>query len=108
MINIFCTSLKLKTICWVNKILNKLKKNSVIGNDISYNLYKNKNLKIFGLVIYILKSIIELFGGKLFLIFFILGIILGINGTGVIKYLGENVYLHIFLFLSIIECYARF
>ena len=107
MLKTFITSVKLDNICKVNKMINSLKKFTRIGSDISSDLYSNKGIKVFAGVLSAIKTVIELFGSKILAIFIIYGLLLQIASKGFFNADG-NTFFHIFLFISIIECFARF
>ncbi|MBR2587986.1 MAG: hypothetical protein IKD77_02135 [Bacilli bacterium] len=112
MVRTFITSVKLESTCKVNKMINSFKKFTRIGSDISSDLYSNKGIKVFAGVLSAIKTVIELFGSKIIAIFILYGLSLQMANGGGLNYSSlnadGNTFLHIFLFISIIECFARF
>ena len=107
MVKTFITSVKLENTCKVNKMINSLKKFTRIGSDLSSDLYSNKGIKLFAGVFSAIKTVIELFGSKILAIFIVYGLLLQIASNGFLNADG-NTFFHIFFFISIIECFARF
>ncbi len=106
MIKTFITSLKLDNTCKVNKMINSLKTFTKVSSNISSDLYSNKWLKLFAGFLTALKTIIELFGSKIFVVFLLYGFIQFSISEGFFI-TGENNFFHIFLLISISECYAQ-
>ncbi|MBQ3415498.1 MAG: hypothetical protein IJH39_09195 [Clostridia bacterium] len=106
MVKTFITSVKLENTCKVNKMINSLKKFTRIGSDISSDLYSNKGIKVIAGVLSVIKTVIELFGSKIIAIFMLYGLLMQIASEGFLNTDG-NTFFHIFLFISLIECFAQ-
>ena len=107
MIKTFITSVKLENTYRVNKFINSLKKFTRIGSDISNDWYSSKEIKVFAGVLNVIKTVIESFGSKILAIFIVYGLLLRTASEGFVNVDG-NTFFHIFLFISIIECFTRF
>ncbi len=106
MVKTFITAVKLENACRVNKMLNsinKLKKNS---NNSSNTKRTSKLVKVTVGILTTIKYIVELFGSKMLALFLIYGALQGAQGENIFP-VGTNAFFHIFLFSSIVECFAR-
>ena len=97
MLKTFITSFKLENTYKVNSIIHSLKSIPLIKKILPYDLYSNPGLKIFGIIISILKELATLCIGKLFYVLFLIMI-------PSVLYQGNqsDYYLTIFIFLSLI------
>ena len=93
----FITSFKLKNTYRVNSVIYSLKQLPIIRNILPESLYKNKTLKIIGNIVSIIMELCTIFLGKFLYIFFCI-----ISMLPVFKLNNENVFIHLFLFLTII------
>ena len=97
MLESFITSFKLKNTYRVNSIIYSVKQLPIIKKILPESLYKNKALKIIGNIISIIMEICTIFLGKFLYIFFCI-----IAMLPVFKLNNDEVFMHIFLFLTII------
>ena len=97
MLNAFITSFKLKNTYRVNSVIYSIKQLPLINKILPESLYKNKALKIIGNIVSIIIELCTIFLGKFLYIFFCI-----ISMLPVFKLNNANVFIHLFLFLTII------
>ena len=97
MLKTFLISYKLKNAYRVNSIIYSLKQLPIIKKILPVSLYQNKALKIIGNIISIIIEILTIFLGKFLYIFFCI-----VAMFPVFKINTPNLFIHIFLFLTII------
>ncbi len=107
MVKTFITALKLENTCRVNKMLNSIKRLKKYSNNSSNTKQTNKLVKVTVGSLAAIKYIIELFGSKLLAILLIYGVLQGAYSENIF-HVSTNTFFHIFLFISIVECFARF
>ena len=103
MIKSFITSFKLKNTYKVNSIIYSIKQLPIIKKILPNKLYQNKALKIIGNIISVLWQIISIFLGKFLYIFLMIATIIPM----ISKTNNADVFLHIFLFLTIIKTHGK-
>lgn len=97
MLESFITSFKLKNTYRVNSVIYSIKQLPIIRKILPESLYKNKFLKIIGNIISIIMELCSIFLGKFLYIFFCI-----IAMLPAFKLNNANVFIHLFLFLTII------
>ncbi len=97
MLDAFITSFKLKNTYRVNSIIYSIKQLPLIKRILPESLYKNKVLKIIGNIISIIMELCSIFLGKFLYIFFCI-----FAFFPVYKLNTTYIFLHLFLFLSIV------
>ena len=98
MIKSFITSFKLKNTYKVNSIIYSIRQLPLIKKILPNELYKNKALKIIGNIISALWQMVSIFLGKFLYIFLMIAAVIPM----VSKTNNADVFLHIFLFLTLI------
>ncbi|MFQ8661279.1 MAG: hypothetical protein ACLR9X_04170 [Clostridia bacterium] len=98
MIKSFITSFKLKNTYKVNSIIYSIKQLPIIKKILPNKLYQNKALKVIGNIISALWQLISVFLGKFLYIFLMIAIVTPM----ISKTNNADVFLHIFLFLTLI------
>ena len=97
MLEAFITSFKLKNTYRVNSVIYSIKQLPLIKRILPESLYKNKALKIIGNIVSIIMELCSVFLGKFLYVFFCILAMLP-----VFKLNNANVFIHLFLFLTII------
>lgn len=96
MLKSFVISFKLRNTYRVNSIIYSIKQLPIIKKILPNSLYKNRGLKIFANIISILMEIIGIFIGKLLYILIMIVAVLQLYKTN-----SANIFLHIFMFLTL-------
>ena len=97
MLSTFILSFKLKNTYRVNSIIYSIKQLPIIRKILKANFYKSKALKIIGNIISIIIELCNIFLGKLIYIFLCIFSIYPTYKTN-----NPNLFIHIFLFLTLI------
>ena len=100
MIKSFIISFKLKNTYRANSIIYSIKQLPFARRILPESLYKNKALKIFGNIIAIIVELCTIFLGKFLYIFFCILAVFSVYKENNLDY--ANVFMHLFLFLTII------
>ena len=96
MLKSFVISFKLRNTYRVNSIIYSIKQLPIIKKILPNSLYKSRGLKIFANIISILMEIIGVFIGKLLYILIMIVAVLQLYKTN-----SANIFLHIFMFLTL-------
>lgn len=96
MLKSFVISFKLRNTYRVNSIIYSIKQLPIIKKILPNSLYKSRGLKIFANIISILIEIIGVFIGKLLYILIMIVAVLQLYKTD-----SANIFLHIFMFLTL-------